>query len=109
MMSRSQIDALDFGVVKVKDDCTIELFNRYESELASVPISEAEGKKFFGDIAPCTNNRIIKGKFVEGVAAGRLDAVIPYTFTYRMKPTNVTIHLYHDQMTKSNWVLVKKR
>lgn len=109
MMSRSQVDALDFGVVKVKDDCTIELFNRYESELAGLTPEQVEGKRFFGEIAPCTNNRLVKGKFLEGIADGRLDAVIPYTFTYKMKPTNVILHLYRDPMTKTNWVLVKKR
>ncbi len=108
-MTRGQIDALDFGVVKVDDSGTILIYNRYEAELACVSPSHAESKNFFTQIAPCTNNRLVYGKFKEGLTAGKLDVNIAYTFTYKMKPTNVAIHLYRDSVTKTNWVLVKKR
>ena len=108
-MSREQLNALDFGVVKVSATGIIEIYNRYESELACVPPAKAEGKNFFTQVAPCTNNRLILGRFKEGVEVGSMDVSIPYTFTYKMRPTNVKIHLYHDEASKTNWVVVHKR
>ena len=32
-----------------------------------------------------------------------------YVFTYKMKPTNVMIHLYHDPSSKTNWIFVKPK
>ncbi len=108
-MSREHLDSLDFGVVKVSAAGVIEIYNRYESELAGVPVAKAEGRNFFTQIAPCTNNRLILGRFKEGVAAGSLNVSIPYTFTYKMKPTNVKIHLYHDASSQTNWLLIHRR
>ena len=108
-MSREEIDALNFGVIKVNNAGVVEVYNRYESELACVPPAKAEGRNFFTQIAPCTNNRLILGRFKEGVLSGEMDATIPYTFTYKMRPTNVNIHLYRDSATETNWVLVQKR
>lgn len=107
-LTRADVDACDFGVVKLADDATILLFNQYESELASVAPSNAEGKKFFTQIGPCANNGLFFGAFKRGVAANNLNTTFPYTFTYRMKPTNVNIHLYRDNASKTNWVFVKK-
>ena len=107
-MSRAELDALDFGAVKVDDEGVIEIYNRYESELASVSVADAEGKSFFTQVAPCTNNNLFFGSFKKGVQEGELNALFPYTFTYRMRPTNVKVHIYRDAATRTNWVLVKK-
>jgi photoactive yellow protein len=108
-LSRDQADAADFGVIKVDDTGLIQLYNRYESELAGVPISTAEGKNFFTQVAICTNNRLFYGRFKDGVAKGHLDVSFNYVFTYKMKPTNVIIQLYRDQPTSTNWIFVKKK
>lgn len=107
-MSRSEVDSLGFGVVKVDDSGKIELYNRYEAELAGIEPSQAEGKNFFNQIAPCTNNRIVFGQFKTGVAQGVLDTCVNYTFTYKLRPTPVSIHLLRDSASATNWVLVKK-
>lgn len=107
-LSRSDADSCDFGVVKVDDSGVIKLYNRYESELAGVAPSTAEGKNFFTQVAPCTNNGLFFGSFKKGVASGSLNVTFPYTFTFKMRPTNVKIHLYRDQASKTNWVFVAK-
>jgi photoactive yellow protein len=107
-LSRNDADACDFGVVKVDDNGIIQLYNRYESELAGVPPSSAEGKNFFTQIAPCTNNGLFFGTFKKGVASGQLNVTFPYTFTYKMRPTNVKIHMFRDQSSSTNWVFVAK-
>jgi photoactive yellow protein len=66
------------------------------------------GKNFFTQVAPCTNNRLFFGRFKDGVSAGELDTEFNYTFTYKMKPTNVVIRLLRDG-SSTNWVFVAKR
>ena len=108
-VSRDVADAQPFGVVQVDDDGTIRLYNRWESTLAGVERAAAEGRNFFTQVAPCTNNRLVFGKFKDGVRDARLDTEFAYTFTYKMKPTNVAIRLYRHGATGTNWVFVGLR
>lgn len=108
-LTRSDVDTVPYGVVKVDTAGKIQLYNRYESDLAGVAVNSAEGKNFFTDIAPCTNNKLFFGKFKAGVEAGELNSMFNYTFTYKMKPTNVAIHLVHDKASKTNWIFVQKK
>jgi photoactive yellow protein len=107
-LDQHQADALDFGVVKVDDDGNVLLYNKWESDMAGVPVPSAMGKNFFTQVAPCTNNRLFFGRFKDGVSAGELDTEFNYTFTYKMKPTNVVIRLLRDG-SSTNWVFVAKR
>lgn len=108
-LTQAEADAAAFGIVKVDGTGKILLYNKYESELANVPIQTAVGKNFFTEVAICTNNRIFYGRFKEGMVTGDLDIAFNYVFTYKMKPTNVVIHLYHDKTSDSNWIFVKLR
>jgi photoactive yellow protein len=107
-LDRHTADALDFGAVKVDDSGNILLYNKWESDMAGVPVASAEGKNFFTQVAPCTNNRLCFGRFKDGVESGSLDTEFNYTFTYKMKPTNVVIRLVRDG-ANGNWVFVTKR
>lgn len=106
-LSRDEADKTEFGIVKVDTTGKVLLYNQYESKLAGVAPSQAEGRNFFTDIAPCTNNKLFMGRFLQGVEKGELDTSFNYTFTYKMKPTNVQIRLFHDKSSKSNWIFVK--
>jgi photoactive yellow protein len=108
-LTRTQADAQAFGVVQVTDEGVVTLYNRWESELAGVAVSAAEGRNFFSQVAPCTNNRLVFGKFKEGVQKGQLDAEFNYTFTYKMKPTNVALRLFRHVPSATNWVFVGLR
>ncbi|MDX2088847.1 MAG: hypothetical protein SFX73_13400 [Kofleriaceae bacterium] len=108
-MSRAEIDELEVGVIKVDDTGLIELYSARESAIAGVAVQAAEGRNFFTQVAPCTNNRLLFGRFKTGVSVGELMFTLPYTFTYKMKPTNVYIQLYRDARSKTNWVLTKYR
>ena len=107
-MKGRDLDALDYGCVKVSDDGIVQFYNRWESEFAGVPKEAAVGKNFFRELAPCTNNRLIYGRFKKGVAADELDVVVSYAFTYKMRPTLVDVHLFRETATKTNWLLVRK-
>ncbi len=108
-LTRTQADAQAFGVVQVTDEGVVTLYNRWESELAGVAVSAAEGRNFFSQVAPCTNNRLVFGKFKDGVQKGHLDAEFNYTFTYKMKPTNVALRLFRHAPSATNWVFVGLR
>jgi photoactive yellow protein len=108
-MSQAQLDTLAFGVIQVDDEGIVKSYNKYESELGNTPIPEALGKNFFTQVAPCTNNRLIYGKFKDGIAANQLESEVGYVFTYKIKPVNVTVQMYRDNLSKTNWILVKRR
>lgn len=102
-LSRADADACDFGVVQLDDAGNVQMVNRYQSDLAGVPVGQYEGKHWFTRIAPCTNNALIYGTFKKGIAAGALNVCIPYTFTFKMKPTNVRLHLFRDPSSGKNF------
>ena len=107
-LDRSSADSSDFGIVEVDDAGVIKLYNKYESDLASIAPDAAEGKNFFTQVAPCTNNRLFYGRFQEGVKGNDLNAEMDYVFTYKMRPTRVKIHMYRDPREGRNFVFVKK-
>ena len=106
-MTRAEADALPYGAIKLDDTGKILIYNQWESELAGFDPDDAEGSNFFTELAPCTNNRLFYGRFRDGMAAKEMDLVFPYTFTYRMRPTLVTIHLLRSDGV--NWLFVNKR
>ncbi len=107
--TQDQLNLLEFGAVQVDDTGIVKSYNKYESELGNTPISDALGKNFFTQVAPCTNNRLIFGKFKDGVAANFLDTEVNFVFTYKIRPVNVTVQMFRDTTAKTNWLLVKRR
>lgn len=108
-LDRETADKQPFGVVKLDHEGRVLLYNKYESELGKVAVSEAEGKIFFTQVAPCTNNKLFKGRFERGVAEGKLDTQFNYTFTYKLRPTNVAVRVYICPETNTNWLFIQKR
>ena len=108
-LSKTERDALDFAVFGLDDCGTVLLANRMASELLNTSTEEMQGSNLFTQVAPCLNNRLIYGRFREGIAAGEIDESTLYTLTYKVKPMNITLHLYRDPVTRTNWLLMKKR
>ncbi len=100
------IDELDVGVVQLHDTGKVLLYNATEAHFSGLSPKDAVGRHFFGEVAPCTNNSLVYGRFVEGVRTGDLDVRYFYTFTYRLAPINVTLHLFRDTNTATNWLVV---
>lgn len=106
--NRPAADAQEHGVVQVDDAGIILLYNKYESDMAGIDPNFAQGRNFFTQVAPCSNNRLFFGRFKEGVGKNALDARFKYTYTYKMRPTPVDVHMYRDAASATNWVFVRK-
>lgn len=105
--TEEELNTVSFGIIKIDDDGVVQFFNDYESKLSGVPPEEAIDRNFFTQVAPCTNNRLFWGRFKRGVRRGDLDEMFTYTYTYKMRPTLVDVHLYRDE-AGNNWILVQK-
>lgn len=106
-LSADEVDALDIGVIRVDDLDVIQLYNKTEGRFTGYDPERLIGKNFFNELAPCTATTPFLGVFTQGLTRGELNTLFPYTFTYRMRATNVLIHLYRCPATSTNWVLVK--
>ncbi|MCO4771930.1 MAG: helix-turn-helix domain-containing protein [Deltaproteobacteria bacterium] len=108
-MTTGQLDTLDFGVVQLGDDGLVLQYNAFEEEFAHLRRQDVAGLNFFTHVAPCTNNKLLYGRFREGVARGLFDFTMDYTFTYKMQPRVVSLHVFRHSGTNTNWLLVRPR
>ena len=106
-MSEEQLDALPFGVVQLDDAGCVLAYNAYEERFAGKRRADVLGRSFFTMVAPCTNNRLLHGRFRQGIAAGALDLRTHYTFTYAMAARVVLLDLFRDGASGTNWLLVQ--
>lgn len=90
-MSADELDALPFGVIRMESGGIVQNYNLFESELAGLNRDQVIGKDFFVQVAPCTNNFMVREKYTEMDSS--LDETIPYVFTYKMTPTKVSLRL----------------
>jgi photoactive yellow protein len=100
----ARYDALDFGLIAMDLDGTVLAYNRVESEFARVAPERALGLVFFTEVAPCTNNYLVAGRFEE---ESTLDETIDYTFTVKMRPTPVKLRLLKDDRAERQYLAVK--
>jgi len=101
------LDRADFGVIEVDDDGVILFYNAFESGFTGMAPEDVVGRAFFTDVAPCSNNPLFRGRFREGLQQETFDVSLPYTLTYRLRPTLVHIRLLRRD--GRNWILVTPR
>jgi photoactive yellow protein len=100
----ARYDDLGFGLVAMDLDGTVLAYNRLEAEFAGVSAAHALGLIFFCDIAPCTNNYLVSGRFE---AEPQLDETIDYVFTVKMRPRPVKLRLLKDERAGRQYLAVK--
>ena len=83
VLTEDQLDTLPVGMIQLDRDGTVLKFNQTESDLARVQKTEAIGRSFFDEVAPCTKVQEFYGRFVEGVQNRTLHTVFPYQFRFR--------------------------
>ena len=111
-MSADERDALDVGVVRLRDDGTVEALNEAALQLPGLSSIEDRttviGKNFFLELAPSTNNNLFYGRFQEGKQRGAIDARFPYTFTsLGEEPQSFAVHLYRTPDSDATWLLYR--
>jgi photoactive yellow protein len=100
----SRYDALDFGLIAMDLDGTIVFYNRVEAQFAGLSPNRVRGLVFFTDVAPCTNNYLVAGRYEDEAI---VDETIDYVFTVKMRPTPVRLRLLKDEGTERQYLAVK--
>ncbi len=109
VLTEDELDSLPVGMIQLDRNGTVLRFNQTESSLARVDKSDAIGKSFFDEVAPCTKVQEFHGRFVEGVASRTLHTVFPYQFRFRDgRQKNVMISMFYSGSTDTVWVLVQR-
>lgn len=100
------LDALEFGVISMTLDGTVDRYNAFEARCAGLTRERVLGKNFFTEVAPCTNNYLVASRFEDSAS---LDENLPYVFTLRMRPRPVELRLLKAQDAERQYVLVRAR
>jgi photoactive yellow protein len=109
VLTETELDTLPVGMIQLAADGTVLKFNQTESDLARMQKSEALGKNFFDEVAPCTKVQKFYGQFVEGVAKKQLQTMFDYEFRFpdgRRK--DVVISMFYSASTSTVWVCVER-
>ena len=108
-MTPEELDQLPYGMIQLDANGRILKYNAVESRLASLPQTQAIGKQFFTEIAPCTKVQDFYGRFREGVIRESLDTSFQFHFAFKQNPRDVTVRLFYSKRTKSVWVMISDR
>ena len=109
VLTEEELDNLPVGMIQLDRAGTVLKFNQTESSLARMDKSDALGRSFFDEVAPCTKVQEFYGKFVEGVENRNLHTVFPYQFRFRDgRQKNVVISMFYSASTETVWVLVQR-
>jgi len=105
-MSREELDALPYGVIRVDGDGRILAYNRTEADLAGTVAADVVGRNFFTDVAPCTDVREFAGRFRAGFERGEMRESFPFVFKLAGGPLYVTISFCRAAGEDAAWILV---
>jgi photoactive yellow protein len=98
-----ELDDMNFGVVRLNAESRVVHYNVWEARLSGLSQAQVEGRRFFVDVAPCTNNYLVAERFG---TERELDAMVDYVFTYRMRPTKVILRLLRSSSREWSYLLV---
>lgn len=106
-ISDDQLNAIDFGITGLDNDCVVTRYNNYLVNLSGVSIQKAVGFHYFSNVAPCMNNFMVSQKLEDAIdESTSLDETINYVLSVRMKPTKVKIRLVYDSDLMVSYVLI---
>lgn len=105
-LSPDELDRLPWGIIQLDRTGRILNFNAVESRLASLAKTDAIGKQFFTEIAPCTRVQAFYGRFKEGVIQESLDTSFSFHFAFKQSPRDVTVRLLYSKRSRTVWVII---
>jgi photoactive yellow protein len=104
-LTPARLDELAFGVIRMNGEGIVMHYNAAEAAFAGLKPERVAGLNFFSDVAPCTNNYMVAGRYEEA----ELDETIDYVFTLRMKPTPVKLRLLKSSATGHMYLAVLRK
>lgn len=106
-MTEEELDALPYGAIRLSPRGTILGYNATEGRIAGRKPERVLGRNFFLDVAPCTDVREFRGRFLEMVR-GEGSLLQEFTFEFAFDPPiTVAITFLKDRSDGSVWVLVE--
>lgn len=109
LLSDTELDELDFGVIGFDTEGVVQRYNAFESKAAGLSLSRVVGHALFTVVAPCMNNYLVAQRFEDAAAADEtLDDIIPYVLTLRMRPVKVHLRLLARPAIAHRYVLVER-
>lgn len=81
-MTAEEFDRLPFGAIKLDADGRVVAYNPAEASLARRAAHTVLGRRFFEDVAPCTNVACFRGRLDALVARGE-DATERFDYQFR--------------------------
>ncbi len=93
-LTAEQLDGLAFGLIGFDADDRVQAYNRLEAAATGLDPLRVRGLNVFTELAQCMNNFLVAERFRsarEQLLA--LDETLPYTLTWRMRPTPVRLRL----------------
>ncbi len=92
-LSPEEFDALPFGAIKLDAQGQVLAYNAAESAFSRRTAPSVLGRRFFEDIAPCTNVADFRGRFDALVERGRGTESFDFQFRFRWGTRHVRIRL----------------
>jgi len=107
----AQLDELPFGVICIDAEGTILRYNIAEARLARLDRTTVIGRRFFGEVAPCTNVPEFEGRFDQLVSGETDDAVVRFDFVFDFEhgAQDVHVEMVHAPGTDRYYLFVNRR
>ena len=111
-MSAEELEALEVGAVRLRDDGTVAALNDAALRLPGLRTVEDRaavvGEHFFRDLVPSTNTALFVDRVRAGQRRGELDARFPFTFAGPDEaPRSFAVHLYRSPERDTTWLLFR--
>ena len=104
-MDDDQLDSVEFGVIGLDASGMVCRYNARESALAGLRRESVLDCDYFNEIAQCMNNFLVAQRFED---EPKIDDVIPYVLTLRMRPTPVRLRLLKSSEMTLRYILIQR-
>lgn len=107
----AELDELPFGVICVDPEGTILRYNAAEARLARLDRTTVIGRRFFGEVAPCTATPDFLGRFERLVSRETPEAVVRFDFLFDFKfgAQEVRVEMLRAPGAERFYVLVNRQ
>jgi len=106
-LKAEDLDRLPVGAIKLDATGRVLSYNATESRFSGLSPRAVLGRDFFRDIAPCTAGSVFEQTFRDGMARGKLDALLEYVFSFPGRPMRVAVHMRTGREPGVAWLFVR--